>query len=172
MTPIQATIIGFHNKPCTLFSVYDPETRILAVSVETDYWQSRRNDCIVITNDQTLDRDVIFAHENTRDAIDAFYELQQGVASDGQSTRLVFNDRALRANPSDSIEKEGLDERGQRYRISDNISCAKVAALATCWYASRQADLFGKVMIMSHQLASHYHASDVDRLNQGMIFTI
>jgi hypothetical protein len=64
------------------------------------------------------------------------------------------------------FEKDGIDSRGQRYRISDDISCAKVATLAACWYAYHRAGLSNSAKSLSDKLLS------AQRLNQGFIFSI
>ncbi len=166
MIPIQATVVGYLGKAATVFSAYDESSRILVVSVESAYRKERRDNCIVITNDKNLERDSLFDNEKIQDSIIAFYGLQSGIAEDGKSTRLVFSDKAQRANPNDSIEKDGIDSRGQRYRISDDISCAKVATLAACWYAYHRAGFSNSAKSLSDKLLS------AQRLNQGFIFSI
>ena len=71
------------------------------------------------------------------DAIEAFYSLKAGIASDGKSARLVFGNRAARANPEQSIERDSIDTNGPRYRVSPEITCGQIAALATCLHAAR-----------------------------------
>ncbi|QFY42985.1 hypothetical protein F6R98_10465 [Candidatus Methylospira mobilis] len=140
MTPIQATFVGYSSRPCTLFSAYNTHTGVLAISVEADYRKDRREGCVVITNDKTVDRDALFSDDHLHDAIAAFFLLQAGMASDNKSPRLVFSEKTQRVNPSNAIEKDGMDASGPRYRISESITCAQMAALATAWYASCRAD--------------------------------
>lgn len=166
MIPIQSTIISFLGKPATVFCAYDEDLRILVVSVEADYRNERRDGCIVITNDHTIDRDTLLDSEKIQDAIRAFFAFQGGLSSDGKSPRLVFSEKAQRANPSDSIEKDGVDARGQRYRISEDISCAKVATLAACWYAHYHGGFAKDAETMIDTLMT------ANNLNQGYIFTI
>lgn len=135
MIKIQATFIGYGGLPCSLFSAIDPETNILAISAESDYRIERRDDCIVITNDTNIPRDSLFIDSEMMQAISAFYTLKAGVAVDGASPRLVISDRAARSNPESAIEKDGIDTSGPKYRISDSVTCAQIAALATCLYA-------------------------------------
>lgn len=163
MIPIQATVVGFTGRPCTLFSGYDPDSGVLAVSVEAEYRRERRDGCVIITNDPDMARDVLFTEDHLRDAISAFYALQGGVATDGKSTRLGFADKAGRANPSSAIEKDGLDERGPKYRLAEGISCAQVATLATAWYAVHRAGAVQRTLQMAETLAT---------LAQGGILTI
>ena len=137
MVKIQATIVGYGGKPCTLFSAYDPESRVLAVTAEASYRTDRRDDCMVVTNDPDLDRDQLYSERDLKGAIAAFYELKAGIAADLKSARVVFADRAARTNPEQSIERDGYDVSGPRYRIAEGVTCGQIAALATCLYASR-----------------------------------
>jgi hypothetical protein len=133
---IQATFTGYGGRPCSLFSVYDPDARVLAVGAEADYRIERREGCIVLTNVPDIVRDALFTDDDLMPAIAAFYSLKAGVAADGKSSRLVFGDRAARANPEQSIERDGFDVNGPKYRVSDGITCSQIAALATCLHAT------------------------------------
>lgn len=137
MILIQANITGYpKDKPCTLFSSYDTDTRILVPSVLTDY-KPRRDGCMVIANDKSSDRDKTFGGDDEiGDAIRAFYDLKNGVSSDGKSPRLAFSDKAMRADPSAVIETDGMTEGGQRYRM-ETFGNSHVAVLATCLYAMK-----------------------------------
>lgn len=166
MIPIQTTIVGFFGKPVTVFSAYDEDSKILVVSVEASYRKERRDGCVIITNDKTIERDSLFDNDKVQDSIIAFYGLQNGISEDGKGQRLAFSEKAQRANPNDSIEKDGIDSRGQRYRISEDISCAKVATLAACWYAYYRASFSNQAESMSERLLT------ASQLNQGYIFSI
>lgn len=166
MIPVQTSIVGYSGKAVTLFSAYDEDADVLVVSVEADFRKARRDGCMVITNDLKLERDSLFTEDDLQKAISAFFNMQQGVASDQKSPRLVFADKAMRANPAQSIEKDGVDSSGQRYRISENITCAQVAALAACWYADSRVTVVEEVLDMAERLY------DIDILARGGIFTI
>ncbi len=137
LIPIQTTISGYSGKPCTLFSAYDTQAQILAVAVEAEYQRARRAGCIVLTNENNRDmpREWVFTEADFADAIAAYYTLKLGVASDMRSGRLNFAERAMRANPDNAIEQDGMSEAGQKYRIAESITCVQVAALVTCAYA-------------------------------------
>lgn len=164
MIPIQATIISFLNKPSTVFAVYDTQNKILVISVEASYRRERRDNCIVITNDTSIDRDILFDAERMGQSVEAFYALKGGIATDSVSSRLVFADKAARANPTDSVEKDGIDQSGQNYRYSPDITNAKVASLAACWYAHSKASLPLEAALMRQKLS--------ESLRQGYIITI
>lgn len=166
MITIQVTITGYFGKPCTLFSAYDQESRVLVVSVEAAYRSERREGCMVITNDLNIERDGLFSEGELQQAIMEFFTLQGGIASDGKSKRLVFSDKAARANPAQSIEKDGMDANGQRYRILDSITNAQMAALATCWYAASRVSVIANMLDMADKLI------DIELLNRGGILTI
>lgn len=140
ITPIQVSISGYASSACSLFSVYDTESKILVISAETEFRKQRREGCVLITNDKTIDRDALFSEDDFSSAIGSFFELQGGISSDGASGRLVFSDKVTRANPNSAIEKDGYTESGQKFRISESISNLQIAALATCNYANRRAD--------------------------------
>jgi hypothetical protein len=139
MNKIQATFTGKAGKPCTLFSAYDPETRILVISREADYRPDRHEDCAVITNIPDIQRDALFTDADFGAAIAAFQSLKNGIAANEEkSARLVFGERAARANPENYIQQDGMDSSGHvRYRIADEITAAQMAALATCLYATK-----------------------------------
>lgn len=166
MIAIQSTIVGYFGKPCTLFSAYDQDARVLVVSVEAAYRSARRDECMIITNDTNIERDLLFSEDELQDSIGSFFNMQGGVASDGKSGRLVFADKAARANPSQSIEKDGMDKTGQRYRIAESISSAQIAALATCWYAESRIAVIDNVITMADRLI------EIELFNRGAIFTI
>jgi len=132
---IQATITGYAGVPCTLFSAYDPDTRILVIGVEADYRTERRDGCIVLTNDPDLPRDKLFTDADLLPAIAAFHALKNGLAADGKAARVEFAARAARAHPEQSIERDGIDVNGPKYRVSPTVTCGQIAALATCLYA-------------------------------------
>lgn len=137
MIQIQATITGYGGRACSLFSAYDQDTRVLIIGAETEYRAVRRDGCIVLTNDPDIARDGLFEDHDLKPAIEAFYAFKSGFASDGKSPRMAFSERAVRANPEQIIEKDGLDAAGPRYRISDGATCGQMAALATFLYASK-----------------------------------
>lgn len=148
MIQIQATFIGYSGKACSLFSALDPDTDILVIGAEAEYRTQRREGCIVITNNRDIPRDSFFSEDDIKEAISSYYTLKAGVAVDNKSSRLVFSERAVRANPEQSIEKDGIDENGIKFRISESISCGQMAALATCLYAVRANTVERTVQLM------------------------
>jgi hypothetical protein len=147
ITPIQAIFAGFMNKPAALYSVYDDERLVLAVSVMAEFTRERREGCVLITNDSTLpDYDVLFTEEKFQDAISCYFTLLNGVAVDNASKRLVIADKAMRSDPAIALEVDGMNETGTKYRISPDITSAQMAVLATAWYAATKAGLADRVI--------------------------
>lgn len=152
-TAIQATFSGYGGLPCTLFSAYDQERRILVIAKEAKFRDDRHENCVVITNDPAIPRDTLFVDDDMKPAIAAFYALQNGVSSDSRTARLTYADSVQRANPEGSIERDGIDTTGPRYRISDSVTCLQIAALATCLYAFR-ADSVEQSVVMAERLSA------------------
>jgi len=162
MIQIQATFTGYEGKPCSLFSAYDPDAQVLVIGAQADYRRERRDGCIVLTNVPELPRDKLFTDVDLLPAITAFHALKNGLAADGKASRLEFAARAARANPEQSIERDGIDVNGPRYRISPTVTCAQIAALATCLYAVKS-DTVARTVEMAESLR---------RLLSGGIVTI
>lgn len=135
MRQIQATFVGYGGNPRTIFSAYDENADVLAIAVDVEYQRERRDGCIVLSNDKSIQWDDWFGPDEMQAGIHAFFEMKNGMAADARSSRITFSDRAIRANPEQSIERDGFDETGPRYRVSDGVTCAQVAVLATCIYA-------------------------------------
>lgn len=162
MIQIQTTITGYGGNPCTLFSAYDNESRVLAISAEASYRTQRRDGCVVLANSSDIARDGMFNPEDMKPAIAAFYALKAGISADGKTSRLVFSERAARANPESSIERDGIDASGERYRIAEGITCGQIAALVTCLHAMR-GDAIERSVVM---------AESFRRLGMGEILTL
>ncbi|MCK9394215.1 MAG: hypothetical protein M0Q44_01325 [Methylobacter sp.] len=165
MIPIQATIVGYSGKPCTLFSAYAEDAQVLTIVTSTAHRRDRRDGCMVITNDLNIERDGLFSEDDFSAAIAAFFSLKDGAALDGKSSRLIFSDKVAAANPSSSIEKDGMDTHGPKYRLQE-ITNAQVAVLATCWYAASKATTVETMLDMADKLLA------LDGLRHGDIWTI
>ena len=164
---IQTTIIGFDGSAATLFSAYDSDKQILAVSTILPYRRDRFSDSLIITNDKKLERDTLFTESDLKSAIDAFFIMSGGVALDGKSSRIVFGDKAARAMPSNAIEKNGMDESGVKYNINERVTCPQIATLATAWYCHNKADVNNSVLSFMDGLNEK-----MERLEIGGILTI
>lgn len=163
MTPIQANIAGYSGKPCSLFSVYEADTQILSVIKSTDYKKSRqKEDYVLISNDKNADYDSLFTELNFSQSIEDFFTMLNGVAFDGRSSRLVFDEKIARANPKNRINKDGYTENGQKYSISPDIDNLQMAVLATCFYANN------KCGAIESALSAFEMLNDTDSFSQFM----
>lgn len=153
--PIQCSIGGFSGAPVTLFSALDESTGLLTVAAISALHKDRRAGCLVISNVRGLERDMAFTDDQIREAIDAWQSLRHDTV-DG-APRLIFTERARRADPSSMIEPDGLDERGRRYRLAETTGNEAVATLATCLWAYRsgaRADVLDTVADLAGALLS------------------
>lgn len=93
----------------------------------------RRADHAVLTNNASGDDfDGIFTEPDFQDAIrDYFSFAGRGL--------LVLEDAVAAHNPSNKIEPDGVDEKGRKFRIANDISNGQLAVIAMCWFALRQA---------------------------------
>jgi CRISPR/Cas system-associated protein Csx1 len=161
MIPLQITITGYQGKPATLFCAYAPDTHILVVSVESAYRAERHATCTIVSNNDSGLRDVGFDEGKLADAISAFYALQGGIAADGVSSRLVFDERGKRCNPAGSIDKDGINERGQKYRVSESITNGQMATLAACWYAIHHVSRNERLLNAAERFKNALMAGDI-----------
>lgn len=162
MIRIQATFAGYGGGARTLFSAYDPTTRVLVIAKDADYREERRAGCVVLSNIDGIPCDSRFIDDEIRDAVSAYYALSKGVSADGKSSRLILDPSVTRANPEAVIERDGIDDRGPKYRINDGITSVQMAALATCLHALR-ADTVERTVTMARRF---------ERLALGEVLTI
>jgi len=94
------------------------------------------NECFIITNIDGISNDIFFKPEMLKKAIQAYFFLSNSLNVDGSSSRFILSDKAMRADPSNSIEKDGFNESGDNYRMNDDITSAQIAVLATCYYVN------------------------------------
>lgn len=129
---MRVNVAGYKGAPASLFAAYDPATDILLVARESAYEGGERDGFLKITN-QVRDsaQDALFTEDDTRSAITAYFELE--------ALRLITLAQSVqRCNPESKIERDGMDERGMKYRIHPDISNAQVAVLFAALYAGRQ----------------------------------
>jgi hypothetical protein len=136
-TTIQANITGYEGKPATLFSLYDADTGVIALSTLVDFKPEQKfTDSLMIGNDPRYQVDFNFSTDMLRDSIKAYYELKNALAADDKSSRLAWGTKAMNADPINAIQVDGYDDRGVKYRL-DNLTNAHVATLATCLWATK-----------------------------------
>ena len=136
---IQVSITGYSDNPATVYCIYDNASRILLVQKRSTYARERRKEnFVLISNDQAAPRDWLFTSADLFASINAYYALQNGISQDGRTARLAFSDTTADLNPSSFIETDGIDPKaGQKYRLRSTISNAQMAVLAACLYAVR-----------------------------------
>lgn len=140
MLPIQATISGFKGGPTTVYSVYDEESDILTVARIRSIKKKRaKPDTALVTNIRGVDCDGFFEDEDFQEGLKAYFEFKNGLAGDDRSSRLVFSPQAGNISIENSVQVEGMDEKGLRYSFNGEMSNEQVAILATCLFVKRQA---------------------------------
>ena len=169
MIKIQASIIGF-GKPATVFAMYDEKSRILLVStIAKDYQRERLNECLLITNDLTTDRDALFSIDDFKDGIAAFFDFEGSVATDGKTTRLIYQDDAQRAKPV--IEKDGIDASGYKYRVSEDAKSEQIAVLAICLFCHKRLHAINTALDMFDEL-NDFNGDSGRSLDIGDVWTL
>lgn len=126
-------MVGYAGPPVTLFAAFDPATDVLAIVKQAPEYESGPRDGFLKISSQERDahHDALFLEENTRQAITAFFELD--------ALKLIsISEKAQRSNPLSKIERDGMDEKGIKYRIAPDITNAQVAVLAASFYAGAQ----------------------------------
>ena len=130
---MRVNIVGFAGSPSTLFCAFDPNTDMLAIIKEHPEYEAGAREGFLKISSQSRDEhfDALYAEDNTRDAINAFFELD--------ALKLIsISAKAQRCNPLNKIERDGMDEGGMKYRIAPDITNAQVAVLAASFYAGSQ----------------------------------
>lgn len=137
---LQATIGGFSSTAATggdtLLGELDVGTGVLLIDTHAaapaGVAEVRRPGYAVVTNNSAApDFDIVFTENDLRDAIADYY----GFAGRGL---LVLESPVSNFNPASKIEPDGLDERGRKYRIAQDMSNGQVAVMVLCWFAARQ----------------------------------
>ena len=110
-TTIQANITGYEGKPATLFSLYDSESAVVALSKLLDFKAEQKfPDSLMIGNDPRYQVDFNFSNDMLREAIKAYYELKNALAADDKSSRLAWGNEAMNADPVNAIQVDGYDD--------------------------------------------------------------
>lgn len=139
---LRVNIAGFSGEPVSLIGAFDHEDDLLLISDTKAYTDGDAPAMLKVSNQQRDKfRDDLVGDEQMQDAISAYFEM------DGLKL-LVLGDRALRHNPANKIERDGVGEGGVRYRISPDITCAQVAVMFACLAATRQRSVTGALSIM------------------------
>jgi hypothetical protein len=102
---------------------------ILVIVRQVEYQAQRKPGMAFVTNMKMDAYDCMFLEEHLSPAIRAYREMV------GQGL-LTFSDDSMKFTPR--IETDGIDERGQKYRLDENISNGQMAVLAIVHFVSRQ----------------------------------
>lgn len=141
---LRVNAAGFSGDGSSLICAYSPETDMLLVSRSQNYeggepkgkdGKSLRDQFLCLTNQQSDKiHDGVFEEEFFKDAIRAFFSRRD--------MRLInLSKDSTRFDPSNKIERDGVDQNGVRYRLADDITNPMVAVLIACYYAMKQKDV-------------------------------
>lgn len=132
---IRVNAAGYAGEAKSLICSFDPATDMLLVMKEVPYEDGERPGFLHVTTQvQDRHRDMLFGEDETRDAINAFYGLE--------GLRLVsLQGDVARLNPSNAIERDGMDESGMKFRFRDSIENGHYAVLIAAYVAQKQRDV-------------------------------
>lgn len=137
---IQTNVSGFSGKPVSLFSAYNPDDGVLIVDSVKSYMSKRATDCIFISSSKDEEYDVFIEQSELLKTIPSFFKMKNSQSIKGGESRIIFSKKSVTSSPASSIEEDSIVESGVKYRISESISNAHVAVLATCDYAYNYAN--------------------------------
>lgn len=138
---MRVNVIGYSGQAVSAFCAYDPISHVLSFGRVDKYeggvpkskaGESRRDRFLLLTNQVTdAAHDQLISSDDMRDAIDAFFAMND-------SESMVFGEGLAGHNPSHRIERDGVDERGVKYRLAADVSNGMVAAIFAALAAVRQ----------------------------------
>ncbi len=136
---ICASIAGYNGKPTTLLAMFDEATRALVIRKEIEYREARREgetDWAFVTNVRCAAYDCMFTEEHLADAVSAYKEME------GSGTAVIHDD-VVKYRPR--VESDGVDEKGQKWRLNPSMENGEVAVLALVHFMERQRGI-GRVL--------------------------
>lgn len=136
MVKIQATISGYSGKPCSLLSVYYRDSGILAIAKIHAYTEESVKEASIITNVPRIKRDAFFTESDLKTAIQCFKTMSARVLPDG-SSGIEMSASVGRANPAHTLESNGIDVSGEKFKIAPDVTNEQIAVLATCFFVDR-----------------------------------
>ena len=130
-------------EPVTLRCFHDVETDFLVIDTKApEFAESRPEGFALVTNLELQTRDFLFSNDHIRDAIRDYF------ARDGQGL-IDIEDELNRYRPDSKIERDGIDERGPKFRLSPDIGNGEVAVLAAVAFITGQGSIIGAMDAMS-----------------------
>lgn len=141
--PFRVNVSGFTGEPVSLVAMFDPDTDILAVAQAMAYEDGPRDGFLCVTT-QARDQhhDAVFVRDEFQEAIRAYLEM------DAMSL-VKMHEKVARFSPSHVIERDGMNEHGDKYRIQAEASNGHVAVLVAALFAKRQGGAVAAEEMMS-----------------------
>ncbi len=125
----------------TLVCFHDAESGVLIVDSSMTFAEHRPDGFALITNLPLQTRDFLFTEDHIRDSIRDYY------AMSGQEL-IDIDDSLMRYRPDGKIEREGIDERGPKFKLSEDIGNGEVAILAAVAFVMGQEPINGAMQAM------------------------
>lgn len=129
---ICASIAGYNGQPTSLSAFFDHKTNILVIDKAVQYREERQEgeeDWAFVTNVRCPAYDSMFQEEHLADAVSAFK------AMEGAGT-VILGDDVAKYKPR--VESDGVDDKGQKWRLHADMSNGEVAVLALVHFLERQ----------------------------------
>jgi len=130
-----ASIAGYGGKPTTLSAFFDHSTSILVIDKSVQYREERQDgeeDWAFITNVRCPAYDCMFLEEHLADAVSAFKTMEGADA-------VILGDEVAKFRPR--VESDGIDDKGQKWRLNPDMQNGEVAVLALIHFIERQRGL-------------------------------
>lgn len=130
-TKFAVSISGYQGQAVTLLCVLDGKTGVLLVGSQRPFLREAPEGFALVSNVRLDTADYVFGDEHLRNAIRAFFERR----TMGQ---VDIAEALVRFDPDSAIERDGVDERGTRYVLNENIGSGQMAVLAAVSFAEAQ----------------------------------
>lgn len=130
--PMRVNVAGFKGEPLSMFGAYDPASDMLLIREPRALEAIARPKFLHVTNIPGQPVCDTFVDESQiSDAITSFFMLQtQGL--------IKLDTKAVRFDPANKIERDGMDDSGIKYRIAPDISNGQLAVILAAYAATRQ----------------------------------
>lgn len=126
---VMASVSGYNGESVTLVGLIDPATGVLAIAKSVKFREVGDEGFAFVTNIRAEAYDCLFTEEHWAQAIRDF-KIAEG------SQTLAIAEAASRWVPR--LETDGVDEKGQKYRLPENLQNGEVAVLAMVHFQQRQ----------------------------------
>ena len=126
---IMASISGYSGASVTLLAYLDPSNGVLGIAKKVTFREKADPGYAFVTNTRTESYDCLFTEDHWALAIRDFQ------VAEGNET-LKLSDSAAQYRPR--IETDGVDEKGQKYRLHSDLTNGELAVLALVHFQQRQ----------------------------------